>query len=206
MATVTNLTNIVLTNFFQKCEDDRTIKGNSENSYIIEGQNGNVIGLKSNLELRSTVVWYTRGGEEYASTSEAARNFLAFWYAGKDGEHRGSLVVRKSRRWGTRLMRGNELCAAAYGFWICGGWRRMRGVVAAANFSGDWAFSRAIESHDVLKGFNMLSLNEFRGSDDKGISRRVHNTNGSGYAPVPPSYSQVASSANVLSNEEASIE
>ncbi|KAH0681874.1 hypothetical protein KY289_019626 [Solanum tuberosum] len=64
------------------------------------------------------VVWYTRGGEEYASTPEAARNFLAFWYTGKDGEHRGSLVVRRSRQWygkmktvkrGTRLVRGNEL-------------------------------------------------------------------------------------------------
>ena len=64
------------------------------------------------------MVLYTRGGEEYASTPEAARNFLAFWYAGKDGGHRGSLVVRRSRRWyrkmktverGTRLVRGNEL-------------------------------------------------------------------------------------------------
>ncbi|KAG5573957.1 hypothetical protein H5410_063723 [Solanum commersonii] len=58
---------------------------------------------------------------------------------------------------GTRLVRGNEPGAAAYGFWICGGWRRMRrrqmkervfvvsparGVVAATNFSGYWAFSR----------------------------------------------------------------
>uniref|UniRef100_M1DWD4 Uncharacterized protein n=1 Tax=Solanum tuberosum TaxID=4113 RepID=M1DWD4_SOLTU len=64
------------------------------------------------------LVWYIRGGEEYASTPEAAKNFLAFWYARKDGEHRGSLVVRRSRRWygkmktverGTRLVRGNEL-------------------------------------------------------------------------------------------------
>uniref|UniRef100_M1DVR9 Uncharacterized protein n=1 Tax=Solanum tuberosum TaxID=4113 RepID=M1DVR9_SOLTU len=64
------------------------------------------------------VVWYTRGGEEYASTPKAARNFLTFWYAGEDGERKGSLVVRRSRRWyekkktvetGTRLVRGKEL-------------------------------------------------------------------------------------------------
>lgn len=34
----------------------------------------------------------------------------------------------------------------------------------------------AIESHDELKGLNRLCLNEFGGSDDKGVSRRVHST------------------------------
>jgi len=42
-----------------------------------------------------------------------------------------------------------------------------------------------IESHDELKGFNRLSLNEFGGLDDKGISRRIHNINGYKYKGLP---------------------
>lgn len=35
----------------------------------------------------------------------------------------------------------------------------------------------AIESYDVLKWFNWLSLDGFKGPDDKEVSRRVQNTN-----------------------------
>uniref|UniRef100_M1DPV5 Uncharacterized protein n=1 Tax=Solanum tuberosum TaxID=4113 RepID=M1DPV5_SOLTU len=57
-------------------------------------------------------------------TPEATRNFLAFWYAGEEGEHMGvpdgsqeSSMVRKKKDSGE----GNEAGATAYGFWIYGG-------------------------------------------------------------------------------------
>lgn len=43
----------------------------------------------------------------------------------------------------------------------------------------------AIENHDELKGFNRLSLDGFRGPDDKEVSRIIHNTNAYKYIGLP---------------------
>ncbi|KAG5591396.1 hypothetical protein H5410_041910 [Solanum commersonii] len=149
---------------------------------------------------------YTRDGEEYAGTPEAARSMLVhrrkrgiFWPSGTSeriesigvlgGSQESSMVQKKEDSGeGNEAGEGQGAGVSAYDFWISGGWRRKRRNGGSNNFLrrlGHFTVKMVADSHDELKGFNMLSLNEFGGSDDKWVSRRVYNTNEYKYKGSP---------------------